>query len=203
VATRYKHTAPSHEKFNVVNQSSRNGSLVYGIMAHTMENADVPDTDRDLDGVQSWFNNPVSEASSWTGVDGDANSRLWVPGARKAWTMGHYKVNAETLNIEFTGRAAQPESAWETAQLKHGAKWAAYAILNYDFVRIDPENVRRCQLALSGGTPYFKVPGIGRHKDLTNLGIGSHTDPGEGFPMAEFIDYVQYYCDNGWTLETK
>lgn len=202
MATRYKHRPPDFERHEVQNWSSRNGSNVYGIMAHTTESSDLPNTDDDLNGVGAWFNNPVSDASSWIGVDGDANAHLWVPGARKAWTMGNYKINAETLNIEFVGRAAQPESAWELAQLKHGAKWAAYAIINYDFVKIDPKNVQRASLALTGGTPFFRVPGIGRHKDLTDVGIGTHTDPGPAFDMSHFIDLVQYYCDNGWTLNT-
>src|SRR5215213_499045 len=108
MARRFKDRPPDYERFHVQNWSSRNGAKVKGIMCHTTESADIPKTDHDLDGIQTWFDNPASEASSWIGVDGDANSRLWVPGFRKAWTMGHRQVNAETLNIEFVGRAAQP-----------------------------------------------------------------------------------------------
>jgi hypothetical protein len=202
MATRTKTEAPNHKEFQVKNWSSRNGTKIHAIMAHTTESADIPDSQQDLDGIQSWFNNPVSEASSWIGVDGEAHSRLWVPGAKKAWTMGHFDVNSWTLNIEFVGRAAQPESAWETVQLKHGAKWAAYAILNYKICTIDPENVRRSQLVKGVSGPFFKVDGLGRHKDLTDIGIGTHTDPGNNFPMQDWIDMVQYYCKNGWTKET-
>lgn len=197
---RYKDRPPEYVRSVVRNKSSRNGSLVLGIMVHTTESQDRMGTDDDLDGVGSWFNNPASQASSWIGVDGDANSRLWVPGAQKAWTMGHYTINAQTLNIEFVGRAAQPERDWEERQLKHGAKWSAYAILNYDFVAIDPDNVRRSVLVPG---PRFRTAGIGRHKDATDIGIGTHVDPGPNFPMADFIDYVQYYVKNGWTLESK
>lgn len=198
MARRYKDRPPDYERFHVQNWSSRNGAKVKGIMCHTTESSDLPRTDDDLDGVQNWFNNPASEASSWIGVDGDANSRLWVPGARKAWTMGHRQVNAETLNIEFVGRASQPLASWEEKQVKHGAKWAAYAILNYKFVLIDPDHVRRCRM---NGIE-FAVNGIGRHKDLTDQGIGSHTDPGTNFPMHDFIGYTIYYIEHGWTKES-
>jgi len=200
MATRYKHRAPRHKRALVGNASSRNGSMVHGIMIHTTESQDRMGTADDLDGVGSWFANPASQASSWIGVDGDANSRLWVPGSRKAWTMGHYTINAQTLNIELVGRASQPKRDFEERQLKHAAKWAAYAILNYNFVTIDPKHVRRSRLAPG---PKFVQEGIGRHKDLTDVGVGSHTDPGPNFPMSDFIRFVQYYCDHGWTLETK
>lgn len=203
MAKRYKDRPPAYERHEVRNQSSRNGSSVYGIMCHTTESSDLPHTDDDLNGVGNWFDNPASQASSWIGVDGEGHSHLWVPGAEKAWTMGHFKVNAETLNIEFVGRAAQPARDWEEAQLKAGAKWAAYAVINYDFVKIDPHNVRRSVLRRNEvGIPVFTTPGIGRHIDLTNIGIGTHTDPGPAFPMSHFIDLVQFYCDQGWTLET-
>lgn len=199
MARRYKDRPPSYERFHVRNWSSRNGSKVHGIMAHTTESSDLPKTDDDLDGVQNWFNNKASQASSWIGIDGDANSRLWVPGFRKAWTMGDYKLNAETLNIEFVGRAAQSASSWEERQIKHGAKWAAYAILNYHYVLIDPDNVRRCRLRGNS----FVVNGLGRHKDATDQGIGTHTDPGPNFPMDDWIRQTEYYCKHGWTLETR
>lgn len=195
MATRYKDRPPEYERHWVRNASARNGSKVYGIMCHTIEGLSLP-------GTRNWFNNPASQASSWIGVGRDGASELWVPGAEKAWTMAHYKINAETLNIEFAGFAAQSASAWNETQLKVGAKWAAYAIINYDFVKIDPRNVRRSVLKMGTGEPYFSTPGIGRHKDATNIGIGTHVDPGPAFPMSDFIDLVQYYCDHGWTVST-
>lgn len=198
-ATRYKHRPPDYERDIVGNRSSRNGASVKAIQVHTTESLDRMGTDDDLDGVGSWFDNPKSFASSWIGVDGDANSRLWVPGAEKAWTMGHYQVNAETLNIEFVGRASQSRKEWEEKQLKHGAKWAAYAIINYDFVVIDPDNIRRARFRGPNITTY----GIGEHRDLTRQGIGTHTDPGDNFPMPHFIELIEYYVKNGWTLKTK
>lgn len=193
---RYKDRPPTHTSFVVRNRSSRNGSPVRGIAVHTTESADIPHSADDIRGVRNWFNNPASQASSWIGVDGDGRSELWVPGAQKAWTMGHYEINAQTLNIEFVGRAAQPASAWEPEQLKTGAKWAAYAILNYDFVEI-PNNVGRGHIKRG---PSIDVMGILRHKDLTDAGVGTHVDPGPEFPMSDFISFTNYYIDNGWEL---
>lgn len=201
-ARRFKDRPPDHSKHLVVNRSSRNGSPIEGISCHSTETLDIPNSTKDLLAIRSHFDIPVVEASSHIGVDGDAHSEQWVPTAEKAWTMGHYEINARTFNIEFIARAAQPEKAWEEGQLKHGAKWSAYVILNADACTIDPSHVGRGDIKLVGGQPVIRPKGVLRHKDLTDVGIGTHTDPGLGFPMEHFIELIQYYIQHGWTLKT-
>jgi hypothetical protein len=43
------------------------------------------------------------------------------------------------------------------------------------------------------------TPGVIRHSDVTAAGFGTHTDPGENFPMDDFLDKGRWYAHNGWT----
>ena len=189
MAKRQKKYPPHHRTRIVKNQSSRNGAKILAIAVHSTESADVRGWD-DLNGVGNWFNNPASQASSHLGIDGEAHSIRYVTDGRKAWTIS--ALNSVTLNIEFIGRAAQPGSAWEEAQIREGARWAAYWCLQYGI----PAQRGACRA--KNGQAWISKKGIIRHSDLTAAGIGSHTDPGRQFPMRDFLDKIQWYKKNGW-----
>jgi N-acetyl-anhydromuramyl-L-alanine amidase AmpD len=186
---RTKTAPPSHTTHLVGNQSERRGPIL-AIAVHSTESADIPGTTDDLRSVRNWFNNPVSEASSHIGVDGEAETELWVHSDRKAWTIG--AANSWTLNIEFVARAAQSPSQWEDAQIKQGARWAAYWGLKYD-IPATKGTVRNVN-----GLAVCTRKGVLRHSDVTAAGFGSHTDPGWSFPMSDFLRYMAYYKRNGW-----
>lgn len=190
MAERQKKYPPHHRTKFVRNQSSRNGAKILAIGVHSTESADVKGWD-DLNGLTGWFNNPSSDASAHIGIDGEAHSIRWVPDARKAWTI--LVLNGNTLNIEFVGRAAQPEVAWEDKQIREGAKWAAYWCRKYG---IPPQ--RGSVRGAGGGQAVISRRGIIRHSDLTNAGVGKHTDPGKQFPMKTFLKYTQWYYEHGW-----
>ncbi len=187
---RTKTDPPAFERHLVSNRSSRRGAPIQAIAVHSTESQDLKGTTDDLKGIRNWFNNPASDASSHLGIDGQGNTELWVPSNEKAWTI--LQLNSVTLNIEFIGRAAQAGSDWEEAQIKQGAKWAAYWGIRFG-IPMQKGNVR----AISG-YPVITRKGIIRHSDLTNAGFGSHTDPGANFPMEDFLRYAQYYRRNGW-----
>lgn len=192
-AERFKDRAPHSAQHLVGNQSERlHGVKPTGIAVHSTESQDLSGTRDDLVAIRNWFDNPASQASSHIGIDGQGNTEQWVMGHRKAWTI--LQLNSVTLNIEFIGRAAQPASAWEDEQIKQGARWAAWWGIYWDIP------MQRGAVGVAAGQPYLRKKGIIRHKDLTDAGFGSHTDPGPNFPMAEFIDYAQWYRANGWTL---
>lgn len=191
---RTKTTPPKYSKHFVRNKSSRHGAPIQAIACHSTESQDLAGTTDDLKGVRSWFNNKASQASSHIGIDGEANTELWVPSTEKAWTI--LQLNPVTLNIEFVGRAAQPAKDWEEEQIKQGAKWAAYWAIRFD-LPLQRGVVRRIN-----DWPVVTKKGIIRHSDLTAIGFGTHTDPGKSFPMREFIDYAQYYRRNGWVVGT-
>ena len=191
MSTRTRTEAPRHTTYIVRNQSERRAAVCQ-IAVHSTESQDIPDSRDDIRSIRNWFDNPVSNASSHVGIDGDGHTEVWVRSNRKAWTIG--AANGFTVNIEFLGRAAQPKSAWEEAQLKEGAKWAAYWGIKYG-IPMQKGYVR--------GINGLCVPtkkGIIRHSDVTAAGFGDHGDPGPNFPMARFIELAQYYKKNGWVL---
>lgn len=189
---RQKKLPPKHDVHIVRNRSSRRGAPIQGIAVHSTESADIPNSKNDLAGIRSWFDNPSSQASSHLGIDGDGNIEQWVPDAEKAWTI--LQLNDRTLNIEFVGRAAQTAKDWEEAQIRAGARYAAYWSITHGIP------LQKGNLKNNHGWPIFTRKGVIRHKDLTDIGFGSHTDPGPKFPMDEFIRYAQWYKRNGWYL---
>lgn len=189
MAKRSTSQAPKYRQRIVCNKSSRQGSPIQAIAVHSTESADIPGWD-DLESIHNWFNTPKSQSSSHIGIDGEGNTELWVPPSMKAWTI--LNLNPVTFNIEFIGRAAQSSKAWEDKQYKEGAKWAAYIGLQ-NGIPMQRGSVRNIH-----GSPVITKRGIITHKQLTDAGFGSHTDPGPAFPMREFIRAAQYYKKNGW-----
>lgn len=189
---RTKTSPPRHTKHHVRNRSSRRGAPIQAIAVHSTESADLKGTKDDLRGIRNWFDNPASDASSHIGIDGQANTELWVPSTEKAWTI--LQLNDRTLNIEFVGRAAQRAKDWEEAQIKQGARWIAYWAIRFDLP------VQRGNLRSVNNWPVISKKGVIRHSDLTDIGFGSHTDPGKNFPMADLLDYARWYRRNGWEV---
>jgi N-acetyl-anhydromuramyl-L-alanine amidase AmpD len=188
---RSKTVAPSHARHLVHNQSDRRAPIL-AVAVHSTESADLRGTTDDLRSIRGWFDNPVSEASSHIGIDGDGNTEQWVTSERKAWSIG--AANSWTLNIEFVARAAQPAAAWEDAQIKQGARWLAYWAIRYDI----PIQKANCQNI--NGLCVCTRKGVLRHSDVTAAGFGTHTDPGPAFPMDDFLTTARWYRKNGWTL---
>jgi N-acetyl-anhydromuramyl-L-alanine amidase AmpD len=190
-AARTKTVPPAHETHIVRNQSERRGPILATIV-HSTESQDIPGSTRDLIAIRNWFDNPRSQASSHIGIDGQGNTELWVHSNKKAWTAG--AANGFSNNIEFIARAAQGPALWEDAQIRAGARWAAYWAIKYD-LPVQLGNVRNIN-----GLCVCTKKGILRHSDITAAGFGSHTDPGKGFPMDEFLSATRYYVRRGWTV---
>jgi N-acetyl-anhydromuramyl-L-alanine amidase AmpD len=192
VSVRTKTEPPTHTTHICNNQSSRNGQKILAVAVHSTESLDIPHSIKDLTSLDSWFDNPASDASAHVGVDGDGQSRMWVHSDKKAWAI--LVLNGVTFNIEFIAKASQKRSDWEDVQIKEGARWAAYICLKYDLP------ASRGKVAGAHGQAWIEKKGIIRHKDLTDVGVGTHEDPGPTFPMTRFIELTQYYKDNGWVL---
>lgn len=190
--TRTKTEPPEHTTHIVQNQSSRRGSPILAVAVHSTESQDIPHSIKDLTSLDSWFDNPKSDASAHTGIDGDGSSRVWVHSTFKAWTI--LDANPFTCNIEFAARAAQSKSDWEDVQLKTGAKWAAYWCVKYGIP------AQRGVIRNVSGQCVCTKKGIITHLDVTRAGFGTHTDPGPNFPMSRFIELTQYYKRNGWVI---
>lgn len=184
--------SPPHHTIHLLdrNFSSRLGAPIQAIAVHSTESSDVKASWDDLHGVRSWFNNAQAQASSHLGIDGDGHVEKWVKDVDKAWTI--LQLNPVTLNIEFVGRAAQPNSDWEDRQIDAGAQWVAWWSRQHD-IPIQQGTVKNVN-----GFPVITRKGIIRHSDLTAAGFGSHTDPGPNFPMRKLLRKAREYKENGW-----
>jgi N-acetyl-anhydromuramyl-L-alanine amidase AmpD len=188
---RTKTEPPKHTTHIVRNQSSRNGSPVLNVAVHSTESLDIPHSIKDLTSLDPWFDSPSSQASAHVGIDGDGNSRVWVHSDKKAWAI--LNANPFTCNIEFVARAAQSKGQWEDAQIRMGARWAAYWCVKYGLP------AQRGAVKNINGQCVSTKKGIITHMDVTRAGFGTHTDPGLTFPMLRFIELTQWYKKNGWT----
>lgn len=193
VPKRVKNRPPTHTSFDVRNFSSRNGAPILAVCVHSTESQDIFKSRSDLTAIRNWFDNPAASSSAHVGIDGDGNSERWVPVENKAWAC--LEANPFTANIEFIARAAQSASEWETAQLKVGAKWAAYWCVRFDIP------AQRGVVRNINGTCVCTKKGIITHRDVTAAGFGTHTDPGANFPIDDFIRYTRYYRKNGWFVD--
>ena len=168
----------------VVNQSSRKGAQIKGIVVHSTEGNNVPNSAADLIGLGTWFDNPRAQCSSHTGVDGDGQSARYVKDYFKAWTCAHY--NPVTLNVEIIGKAAEGRSVWfsRTPQLDEVARWIAHWSIKHKIP------IRKG--AVSSITRSFTKTGVVRHSELGAAG-GSHHDPGAGFPLRYVMVRARLY----------
>jgi N-acetyl-anhydromuramyl-L-alanine amidase AmpD len=192
MATRQKLEPPVHTTHIVQNQSERRGPVL-AVAVHDTESLDIPHSSLDVRAIRNWFDNPKSDASSHIGVDGDGRSEVWVRSNRKAWTIG--AANSFTTNIEFIGRASQRPVEWEDEQIRMGAAWTAYWCVKYGIP------AQRGVVRNINGLCVCTKRGIITHKQVTDAGFGSHTDPGPAFPMDLFIRRVQWYKKNGWYVK--
>lgn len=183
---------PVHTTHIVRNQSERRGPVL-AVCVHDTESVDIPHSSLDIKVIRNWFDNPASDASSQIGVDGDGRSEQWVKSDRKAWACA--EGNSFTENIEFIGKASQRPVDWEEEQIKMGAAWAAYWCVHYK-LPVQRGNVRNIN-----GLCVCTKKGILRHKDFTDAGFGTHTDPGKTFPMTDFLSATGWYKKNGWYIK--
>jgi hypothetical protein len=109
----------------------------------------------------------------------------------KAWTIG--AANSWTLNIEFIGRAAQPDS-------RVGGKRRSRPAPGGSRTGHSSTTSRSSTACRSvHGQCVCTTPGVLRHSDVTAAGFGTHTDPGPQFPMDDFLDKGRWYEKHGWT----
>lgn len=191
MAERTKTIAPKHTTHIVRNQSER-FSPILAVCVHSTESTDIPHSTSDLLVIRNEFNNPSSDASAHIGIDGQANTELWVHSEKKSWSC--LNANPFTCNIEFIARAAQSISEWEDAQIKQGARWAAYWGIKYGIP------AQRGVVRAINGQCVCTKKGVITHLQVTQAGFGTHTDPGPNFPMTEFLNYMRWYKQHGWLV---
>lgn len=157
------------------------------IVLHSMEAPEKGDT---AENVARYFARSSTRASAQFCVDNDSIVQC-VPAECVAWHAPG--ANRLGIGIEHAGYARQSPGQWRdsysAAMLDLSARLCAELVHHFaipvDF--IDGEALRANR------------PGITTHLQVTRAwpDKGTHTDPGPGFPLREYLDAVRRYRDAG------
>lgn len=167
-----------HDRLSPADSGKRDPRGCQFVGVHTTENSDSTPALN----VAEWQQNPANQSSyqilvDTAGVTVRGNDDNYIPWA--AGTTG----NKRGLHIAFVGRASRTRAEWlaQDVQLRSGAEVVAdwvvrYAIPNRKITAADLRTL---------------VRGIVGHGDISDAwGEVDHTDPGPGFPYAEFVRMI-------------
>lgn len=153
------------------------------IVIHSMESQEKPDT---AETVAAWFSDVKRAPQSSAHVCVDTNSSVQiVDNGDIAWAAPG--ANNDGLHMELAGQASQSNAEWSDTYslgvLNEAAKVAAKWCKTYGIpaVLLTPAQV-------ADG----KTKGICGHLTVTKAfpNLGSHTDPGVGFPWTLFLSKI-------------
>jgi len=158
--------------------SSRGGSRITNFLLHTQEGSGTAES------LAAYLNNSNNGASyHYTVRDGIVCDVVDTDQA--SWSV--LAANPYTINLCFAGsRASWSRSEW--LRLEGDIAVAAWLAV---------QDCRRYGFSTAViAPPYRRADGISDHKYVTQaLGIGSHTDVGNGFPWDVFANYVRSFAD--------
>lgn len=156
--------------------SNRGGTRVTNFLLHTEEGNSTAES------LAVYLNNPSHDASyHYTLRDGVVCDV--VSTNLSSWSV--LSANPFTINLCFAGsRASWSREQWLNIELDISiAAWIA--VRDAKAFGFSTEVI---------APPYHRADGISDHKYVTQcLGIGSHTDVGNGFPWDVFANYVHLY----------
>jgi hypothetical protein len=166
------------------------------IVVHSVEVLDSPST---AENVARFFARPSTKASAHAVQDMDSTIQC-VRVGDTAWAAPN--ANADGLHLELAGFARSSRESWlrQDSTLTWGACVAAswYGLLRYLGAPVDLRWLGDAELR-DGHQGGFVT-----HADVTRaFGTkGGHTDPGGGFPRAEFLARVAWWVGqfdaHGW-----
>lgn len=147
---------------------------------------------RDINGLCDFFKR-VKASPTWT-VDNEGNSAENVALGLTPWTQAFY--NRQSCSIEFvgsTGRPGEGPAEWTDDQYREGARLMARCF------KLAGIPVRRG--AVTDGGKILRT-GVVTHQELGRLG-GGHSDPGERFDMARFMQLVRVFAGSASPLDRQ
>lgn len=167
-----------------------NGRHVDLIVIHTME---IPERQDTAEGCAQWFRNPRARVSAHYCVDADSIVQC-VRDQDVAWHAPG--ANHDGIGIEHAGTAKQTGRDWadaySKAMLARSAKLAASLCKKY---KIPPVWLYPADLVAGRR-------GITTHKAVSDaFKRGSHWDPGQGFPVQEYLAMVRRELGTGKSFE--
>lgn len=164
------------------NYTPTGGRAIDLIVVHDMEAPETPST---AENVASWFAGPSApRASAHYCIDNDSAVQC-VRDEDVAWHAPG--ANHSGLGFEHAGYANQTEADWSDgyseAMLRISAELVAERCASYG-IPID---------FVDAGGILAGARGITTHAEVTKAypNLGSHTDPGPGFPMGHYLDLIR------------
>jgi len=164
------------------NCDSRDGATVMWFLLHTQEG------DGTAQSLANYLQNPNSQVSYHYTVDDDGNVVDVVDTDLSSWSV--LDANPRSINLCFAGsRAGWSRQQW-LDHMGRAIDIAAYlAVQDCRRYGIPPRVISPEELGRG-------LPGIADHWAITSgLGIGSHTDVGQGFPWDRFAAAVDTYAN--------
>ncbi|MFE3052378.1 peptidoglycan DD-metalloendopeptidase family protein [Nocardia sp. NPDC059239] len=159
--------------------NSRGGAGVTLFLLHTEEG------NSSAESLAAYLNNPGNDASYHYTV-GDSVVCDVVDTDRASWSV--LDANPYSINLCFAGsRASWSRAQWLTRD--NDLRIAAW---------IAVQDCRKYGIPLTViAPPYRRGAGISDHRYVTDcLGVGTHSDCGDGFPWDVFSGYVAQYAGN-------
>lgn len=163
-------------------RSPRYGARITNFLIHTQEGNGTAES------LASYLNNPGNGVSYHYTVDNSGVLFDVVDTDYASWSV--LDANSFTINLCFAGsRASWTRKQWldNMSRAIDIAAWVAV------------QDARKYRFSTQVITPpYFHGEGISDHRYVTDeLGIGTHTDVGPGFPWDVFTAAVDKYVSGG------
>jgi len=165
------------------------GGIIW-IVLHDMESTNY---DRAAENTGAWFEMQASGGSTHYGCDNDSIQRYL---AITTIAYGAPWANEEGVHIEQMGVARWTRAQWmsKAAGTLDNCAWLIARIHNRLDMVHNTVPIRR----LTDEQVRHHAKGVVTHRQLTRaLGVGTHTDPGSGYPIAYVIDLAKKYHAEG------
>jgi N-acetyl-anhydromuramyl-L-alanine amidase AmpD len=165
------------------NNQPRNGTPIDLWLLHTQEG------DGTAASLADFLDNPANQVSYHYTIDNTVNVVDVVDTDLASWSV--LDANDRSINLCFAGsRADWSREDWLT-NMGNAIDVAAYLAV---------QDCRKYGIATTVVTPPYGAdpPGISDHRYVTDhLGIGTHTDVGDGFPWDVFTAAIEKYTGTG------
>lgn len=134
----------------------------------------------------AWFQNPSAGASTQYALDPDAGRIVQlIADTDIAWGCGNYSYNKRAIQLEIPGNVGD---AWSEPMLDYAARLVALKAQQFQIPLrfVDLAGNRANQSGITGHQyiPDPNNPSLGG-------GVDHHSDPGDNFPWADFLQRVQ------------
>lgn len=168
---------------------TKEGRFISLIVLHSME---APEKGGTAEAVANYFKNGSGGRKASAHFNVDSNSIVQSV-QTKDIAYGASNANRNGIHIELAGYARQTAAEWQdefSTQMLKNAAWLCAKILcpKYDIptVFLSGEKLRSVKTN-------FKVKGFTTHAAVNEVwgSPSGHWDPGKGFPMKQFLFWVQ------------